>query len=480
MSIAHTLTATTATVVVNFTPKVIGHTHPNFKRVVELLKNPKTTEEQIAPLLDIPASISVFTGGQVSVINGKLYFNGYEVKTSLAKKIMAFINAGDDTLAQPLMRFLENVQQNPDPRAGSDLYDWVEASGLPLTGDGMVLAWKAVGNDYLSIHSGKRGRLSHKIGEFVSEPREETDSNPDQTCSRGLHFCSAPYLSNYAGGGSRIVVVKIHPKDVVAFPRDYGLQKGRACAYQVVGEVPLDKVGTFYPQGKPVYRGFDTVVAQPVAAPAPVQSVGFPFTGTLEVGATYRLRDGREGKVLSLQNSYRSDPYTTARLDIGIVVFAKDGRGNKTRETENDVVALVKAAPEVLSSITVKTGNRYRRRDGKEVTVKEASPHSSVVFDENGEAYFRSTGRKTNHTNSPGDLVTDLGVARSPRNGQFAVGQTWRARNGQTVKITSINAPSRPTFPIAGDNGGTFTVTGRYYESQTSPMDLVSLVIDVA
>ena len=340
--IAYTLTPTSITVVVRFTPKVIPSSHPNFKRIVELASNPKTNEAEIEPYLDIPATITRFTGGQVTVQNGKLYHNGYELKTSLAKKIMEFINTGNDALAAPLMAFLNNVLQNPDPRAQADLFDWVQASGLPLTGDGFVLAWKAVRSDYFSIHAPTDKRFDHHVGNTVEMDRKECDDNPNNTCSRGLHFCSADYLRHYAGGGNRVVVVKIHPADVVAFPRDYGNSKGRACRYQIVGEVPADQVQTFYPQGSPVYTGFDTQ---------------FPTS-----------------------------------------------------------------------------------------------------------TYGRSSVAK-----------------RAARNGKFAVGQVWKTRNGQTVKITSIDdSAGRPTFPIRADNGANFTTAGRYYQDRQSPADLISLVSDVA
>lgn len=335
--IAYTLTPTTITIVVRFTPKVIPSSHPNFAEIVRLVADPNTTEAMIEPLLDIPQAIATATGNMLQVQGGKLFYKGFELKSSLAKRILSFITSGQDGLAAPLMAFLANVLENPDPRAAEDLFDWVQASGLPLTTDGYVLAWKAVTKDYRSIHAPSDARFDHHIGNMVTMARSECDSDPSRTCSRGLHFCSADYLRYYASGGSRVVVVKIHPKDVVAFPKDYGNQKGRACGYQIVGEVPMDQVATFYPQGSRFYSGFST----PAPAPAP--------------------------------------------------------------------------------------------------------------------AY------------------------RSPRNGQFAVGQIWSARNGQKVKIVSINDPAgRPEFPIRGDNGANFTAGGRYYNDRQSPADLVSLITDVA
>jgi len=53
--------------------------------------------------------------------------------------------------------------------------------------------------------------------------------------STGLHFCSRSYLGRF--GGSNIMVLKIHPKDVVSIPTDYDDAKGRCCKYEVIGQI---------------------------------------------------------------------------------------------------------------------------------------------------------------------------------------------------------------------------------------------------
>jgi hypothetical protein len=66
-------------------------------------------------------------------------------------------------------------------------------------------------------------------------PRNKVDEDKDRTCSHGLHFCSHGYLSNFSG--EKVVVLKVNPRDVVAIPADYNNTKGRACRYEVVGEL---------------------------------------------------------------------------------------------------------------------------------------------------------------------------------------------------------------------------------------------------
>ena len=74
---------------------------------------------------------------------------------------------------------------------------------------------------------------------FVEMERNRVDDDKDNTCSKGLHFCSLDYLNHF--GGERIVILKINPRDVVSIPNDYNDSKGRACRYEIVDEIEKDK-----------------------------------------------------------------------------------------------------------------------------------------------------------------------------------------------------------------------------------------------
>ena len=73
--------------------------------------------------------------------------------------------------------------------------------------------------------------------------RNQVDDDQNQTCSTGLHFCSQEYLNHF--GGARTVIVKINPRDVVSIPNDYNNSKGRACRYEVIGELGVDPEEAF-------------------------------------------------------------------------------------------------------------------------------------------------------------------------------------------------------------------------------------------
>jgi hypothetical protein len=77
-----------------------------------------------------------------------------------------------------------------------------------------------------------------------------------------LHFCSQEYLPHFGGSDSRVVIVKINPRDVVSIPTDYNNAKGRACRYEVIGEVGAnpDDATEF---DKPVQRNANSVKTEP-------------------------------------------------------------------------------------------------------------------------------------------------------------------------------------------------------------------------
>ena len=108
---------------------------------------------------------------------------------------------------------------------------------LPVTIDGHFLAYKKVRDNYKDCHTGK---FNNHPGETVRMPRSEVDADRTVTCSRGLHVCSGGYLSNF--GGTRTMLVKVHPKNVVSVPIDYKNSKMRLCEYYVVKELGAEDV----------------------------------------------------------------------------------------------------------------------------------------------------------------------------------------------------------------------------------------------
>jgi hypothetical protein len=124
--------------------------------------------------------------------------------------------------------------QNPSKRAVEELYGFLEKGNLPLTPDGHFLAYKKVRQDFKDCHT---GTMDNSVGQVVEMERNAVDDDQNRTCSAGLHFCSKEYLPHFGGHDARTVILKINPRDVVSIPTDYNNAKGRACRYEVIGEL---------------------------------------------------------------------------------------------------------------------------------------------------------------------------------------------------------------------------------------------------
>jgi len=222
----------------------------NFQAVLDELKKADHDTERLIALVTpaqaiakaveaaVAASPDYLPAGKVSVTRSEVRYNGEVLTGVLVDRILGQLAEGFDIM--PMVRFLENLYQNPADFAREELYLWLEENNLPITEDGYFLAYKAVRSDFKSHHDGK---TDNTPGTVVSMPRQSVDPVRDHTCSRGLHFCSHSYLRSYGGGGT-IVMLKINPADVVSIPSDYDNAKGRAWKYlvlNVLGEDPHSK-----------------------------------------------------------------------------------------------------------------------------------------------------------------------------------------------------------------------------------------------
>ena len=154
-----------------------------------------------------------------------------------------------------MLKFFENLLQNPSSRAVSELPDFMENKNLPLTEDGHFLAYKSVRSDWyskangnLTLLSGKAdnaGHIYNAVGEVIECVRNEVDDERGNTCSHGLHVGGLQYSGPggwYNSSSDKVVIVKVNPKDVVSVPQDHNAQKVRVAKYEVIGvyERPLN------------------------------------------------------------------------------------------------------------------------------------------------------------------------------------------------------------------------------------------------
>jgi hypothetical protein len=229
---AYTLTPDSINIFIRGRAQTVHKTHVNYDAIREKLKNKPVNPSgewiaDLSDLINVKAFLAKITEGRVQVSADTVLVAGKKAHGVAVDRLFEMLKEGFDV--KPLCRFLDKLAENPTEDVRTDLYLWLEASKMPLTEDGDFLAYKYVSHDYTS-----RGGFKNPIGQVVSMPREHCDPNRHKTCSTGLHFASWDYV---CGTGSRKIILKVNPRDVVAIPSDYANHKGRACQYEIVGEV---------------------------------------------------------------------------------------------------------------------------------------------------------------------------------------------------------------------------------------------------
>jgi hypothetical protein len=217
--------------------------HPNFKAIVALCVEGREAES--LPLFDLAQTVSERferLSERVTVANGRVYFDGDEVDSSLTKLIVRALDEGADF--RSLVAFFENVSLNPNDHSRTQLFDWLRARDFTITPDGLIVGYKGVSSDgnggYQSGFSGRaivdgqavNGRIPNAVGSVIEMPRTSVAHDPAAACSTGLHVGTFEYAQGYAQGA--MLEVHVNPRDVVSVPTDAAGEKVRVCRYTVV------------------------------------------------------------------------------------------------------------------------------------------------------------------------------------------------------------------------------------------------------
>ncbi len=208
-------------------------------RLIKAVKEGKLQE--IPALVSAAKRIETFSKGAFLVKDGKVEINGVAAPEVLGNKIIRF---SDDGLPfQPLLKFAQNLQQNPSYRSVNELFQFLEKNDHPITENGNFIAYKRVKANFMDIYSGK---FDNSVGNTVEVPRNQVDEDSNRTCSHGLHVANWDYAHTQFGSSVRdtdiMLEVEVNPADVVAIPTDYNQSKMRVCKYVVLGVVttPFD------------------------------------------------------------------------------------------------------------------------------------------------------------------------------------------------------------------------------------------------
>lgn len=217
--------------------------HPNFDAIVA---GALADDPAVIDLFDVEKVIArEFTNlsDRVTLFNGTVFFDNDPVDEAINRQIVRFLDEGTDSWA-PLVRFLENVMQNPNEHSREQLYRWLVKYDFPITDDGCIIAYKGVDKQddkFFSVHSGTaivdgvefNGQIPNAVGSTITMPRSDVQHDPSRGCHTGLHAGTWSYASGFGRGG--VLTVRINPRDVVSVPTDCYSQKVRVCRYVVEG-----------------------------------------------------------------------------------------------------------------------------------------------------------------------------------------------------------------------------------------------------
>jgi hypothetical protein len=236
----------TVTAIVSGQTYCFGKSHPNYNKLINHLKS--NNVEHFEAAYDIVSHVNAYCEGYVNCTDGSLSWDGIKMPNMFTSTILDMVKQGFPF--EPMLNFLDNLSQNPSDHAVVELFDFMENKNMPITYDGCFLSYKAVREDYKDIYS---GTFDNSIGSTCQVARNKVDNNRDNGCGHGLHVGAIDYAKSYGGidlddddkgGGNRLMICKVNPRDVVSVPTDHKFQKLRCCRYEVVAEFDsiFDKV----------------------------------------------------------------------------------------------------------------------------------------------------------------------------------------------------------------------------------------------
>lgn len=245
----------------------ITNSHPNYDEIRAAASAGKYS--LIDGLLDLVQAVTDFGAGRVTVEDGVVLFDGVTTHNAVTSRILQMVDEGLGV--DPMLRFLDNLMDNPSFRAVQELYGFLEVNDLPITEDGCFLAYKMVNRKADGTLTDKRtGEFDYSVGAKPAKMnRNLVNENKDETCSSGLHVCAQGYLGFY-GGGTVTILVKVNPANVVSVPTDYKNAKMRVCEHETVREIDPNTRGLAFTSA--VYSP-ETVVENTLASEDSVMSV---------------------------------------------------------------------------------------------------------------------------------------------------------------------------------------------------------------
>jgi hypothetical protein len=206
----------------------IGKNHPEYQYIIDCCSN---DDESVFDIL-IKEEYTEEPGVPIVVNQEEIDYKGVTIRSTYVKEVVDKLRKIGDSV---LEKFLDRMILNPNIKSIEMLMDFLRYNCLPITENGMFLAYKSVRGDYKDWHS---SRYSNIPGSIIEMPRDQVAFNPNVHCSYGFHVGTYSYADGFYNSAEdrRIVICLIDPCDVVSVPNDCDCQKLRTWRYKVIGD----------------------------------------------------------------------------------------------------------------------------------------------------------------------------------------------------------------------------------------------------
>lgn len=178
------------------------------------------------------ANISQKLDSKLEIKHDTLYYRGVEIRTQLASAIVDAVRENKNV--EILLKFFYNLEENPSLDSRLDLFKFLTSNKIPITEDGHIVAMKAVNSEFYDKWT---GTILNKPGSTIEKDRAEVCADSSKSCAEGLHVGGRDYMTRYLKHSDNLLLVKVHPKDVVSVPNS-DETKMRVCKYYVMKKVP--------------------------------------------------------------------------------------------------------------------------------------------------------------------------------------------------------------------------------------------------
>jgi len=226
MSYPHIITSQVITVIYENRPLQVTSTTPQYQLVLEAITS-RDWDTAIA-LMDVKTSMKKWAKDGFTITEEHVLHNGQKLPPVLEARIIGFWQEGRPF--QPLLNFFERLNNNPSGNSVKQLYKFLEHGNMPIDDEGYFYGYKGLRDNYTDCHT---GHFDNKPGQAHSVPRNQVDDDPARGCSYGFHVGSLNYATGF---GSRTVIVRVDPANVVSVPHDCNHQKLRCSEYTVVAD----------------------------------------------------------------------------------------------------------------------------------------------------------------------------------------------------------------------------------------------------